>query len=118
MNVTPTEQLRMMDLEDAIELAANTIQHLVHCLSGRASHSYPSQTERTLDTLRALTPPRTYCAHSGFVEHCDSCRRGREERERRWTLRQAQAEDGCDVTAGSEAAFRHTIARHKIENDA
>lgn len=65
--------LRIMELENGIEQAQFTIQFLVDCLNGDATHAYPEQTQRRLEKLKALHAPLPLCHHSKWMPDCVAC---------------------------------------------
>lgn len=80
--MTPAEELRMFELEAAIEQSKNKIEFLVRCIddypvkdtkNGSFIHAYPEMTADFLDHLRDLVPDREYCIHSKTDPGCSSC---------------------------------------------
>jgi len=72
--MNPKEKLRMLELEDAITEAINTITFLHDCLlNEKFVYQYPEQTFSTLLKLSCLVPQGPLCIHSKITEGCEAC---------------------------------------------
>lgn len=67
--------LRIMELEDAIEMAQHTIEFMHGCLTSpdRYKYAYPEHTLLNLEKLRNLYIPKEGCIHGVFHKDCDAC---------------------------------------------
>lgn len=103
--MTPTEELRMMDLEDAVIQASASIQFLYDCLEnphiegipGGATHMYPEQTLAHINELDNLAS-RPWCIHSntrqGLKQKCESCKYSIDRYTKRSKLEQKEIDAG------------------------
>jgi hypothetical protein len=68
------QELRILELELALQQSRHTIRFLHGCLTEpNFSYEYPDQTFQILDRIEKLCPPQKLCIHSGFNEDCESC---------------------------------------------
>lgn len=69
-------ELRIMELEDALQQAVSTIQFLDGCLLNPTGYkyAYPEQTERRLKKFKELLPSSPGgCCHSYHDMECENC---------------------------------------------
>lgn len=74
MSIEKQQELRILELELALQQSRHTIQFLHSCLTEpNFSYEYPDQTLQLLGRIEKLCPPQKMCIHSGFNEDCESC---------------------------------------------